>query len=836
MKTQPFKKSLAKVLLLAIVLNFTGFTTYANGFSDVVTDTPNSEAILYLQDHDIVKGYGDGTFKPEKDVSRAELLKIIIEGSKIDLGIEDLTPFKDIDYSDWYAPYVKKAYAAGWINGYTDNTFRPNQTISKVESLKIIGKAQNWQLQTAQSLDIQAVFQDVEKGSWYEPYIRYAEKNNYLEENGPTLSPITPMTRGSISEVIYRTIVSADKPDSQPATTPPPTPPAPVPPTPTPPPTTPPPANTPPASSNFEYIATDFFKNISLDEKLPNTFYKNEIYFIKGDITGTNSSSVTVILNAKDKNDNNDFKGTVTNKHFEIPVSFKNSGDYLIGVLPEENKESNSYEIHINSDLPEISTSSQTPSNLQNVSIAYSNDQTSITFKKTPDTIKKVTFSQDNKTISYFSRQDISSLTLPYKDFKNFSKGTINYSTSVANLNSQSPLEISSNFSTTPSKPFNAVEHSFIQDNINEVQATVPDTLSSPKNLTFSGTAKTDIEIKALIIRPDGKVDQIELTTSSPTSTYFNETTITQGSSFTFSYSPETTGRYIVEINNKESQPATNHPIYVGDIIPLIPDYFDLYEQKAQIDNFDLNSERTKLLDLINKSRTDSGLNSIVMDDQLNTLSQEHSDDMKTNNYFSHYNQKDQTPENRRIAMGITTPVNENIAYGYPLEYLHFSLMRSASHHKNILNPDWEKVGLGIAFNQGTIIVTEEFSTNPLTTEDLIKSQTEFINNANELRQSKNINMLSENEILNKSAKQLNTEYINSQTFSSASFQKALSDNNYIGGAQPFGYSGYPWKDLLQLMITDEETMLIDQTWTAIGVNIQTDKTGKIYTMVIVGN
>lgn len=200
--------------MVAIILNLAGSTAYASGFSDVSATTPNSAAILYLQDHGIIKGYDDGTFKPEKAVNRAELLKIIIEGSKINLDVSAVTPFKDIDYAQWYAPYIKKAYASGWISGYADGTFKPAQTVNKVEALKMIGKAQNWQLQSTESFDVQAIFQDVEKASWYEPYVKYAQSNNYLEEKWPIFSPTDLMTRGSISGIIYRTIVNPAAPST----------------------------------------------------------------------------------------------------------------------------------------------------------------------------------------------------------------------------------------------------------------------------------------------------------------------------------------------------------------------------------------------------------------------------------------------------------------------------------------------------------------------------------------------------------------------------------------------------------------------------------------------
>ena len=804
MKNQTSKKSFARVLLLAIAINLLTFTAYASGFPDVFPSTPNSEAILYLQDHGIINGYSDGTFKPDQSVNRAELLKIIIEGSKINLDVTTTTPFKDIDYTQWYAPYVEKAYSSGWINGYNDGTFKPTQTITKVEALKIIGKAQNWQLPTS-TTNIQSIFKDIEIPSWYKPYVSYAETNNYLEEKGPNFSPTSEMTRGSISEIIYRTIIGGN---SSPTTD---------------------------TSADFGLIAKDSFQNIKLNEDLTNTFYQNEVYTIKGTIVGTNNNA-TVIVDSKDKTDHKYFTATTTNKHFEIPVYFKNSGDYFLGIVPGDSGDSNAFAIHVNSDLPTTSsTSATTPNSPQNVVISYAKDETSLNFINTSNTLKKFTFTQNNKTVTYLSRQDISSLQLRYGDFENFSAGTINYNTTVAKLSSQSPLKITSAFSQSSNKSFNAVEHSFDENSSTEIQATIPDNLSSPRNLTFTGTAKVDIKSEALVIRPDGNVDQFDLTTNGQTYSYFGQNIIRAGDSFTFNYTPQGNGRYIIELNNKNSEPSINHPIYVGNIIPLIPDFFDLNERTYYKDTFNLNSERTKLLNLINQSRTDFGLDPLILDDQLNTLAQAHSDDMKTNDYFSHYDLNNKTPEDRRIALGINTPVGENIAKDTSVEFAHFGLMRSASHHENILTADWKKVGLGIALDQGELIITEEFSTNPLTTEDLTNFKTDLINEINNLRTSKNLNSLTETDSLNKSAEQINTDNVNGLPVNNQTLGKALDDNSFTGGAQLIGRVGSPWSYLLKSILTSEDSLL-DRTWQKIGANIQTDKNGKIYTIVIVGD
>ena len=811
------KSTSSKILLLAIFLNICQFTAYASGFSDVNSSTPNSEAILYLQNNNIVKGYEDGTFQPNRDVNRAELLKIIIEGSQIQLDVFDPTPFKDIDSSQWYVPYVKKAYSEGWINGYQDGTFRPTQTINKVEALKIIGEAQSWKLETT----------DIEKSSWYEPYVNYAESNKYLEEQGTTFTPTSLMTRGSISEIIYRTIVNTDGTNTDTNTTPKdPTVPKAIEPT------TTEPSN---PTSNFGLLAKNSFENISLSEALPNTFYKNEIYIIKGDVVGQNYDMATVILDSADANIHKYFSGEVKNNHFEIPVYFKNSGDYLIGMVPGDSGNSDAFPIYVNSTTPASTITSAAPSDLKNVEISYAKDKTSINFSNVTNTIKKFTFTQNNKTVAYISRQNISSINLNYSDFSTFVEGPVEYSTSVAKISPQSPLQISSEFSQNSTKSFNAVEHSFIDDTDSEIQAVLPDRLSSPKQISLTGTAKTDIKKEALVITPDGDVDKIDLITTGQTYEYFDQTIIKSGSAFTFEYTPTTTGRYIIELNNKNSEPSINHPVYVGNITPLIPDFFDTNERKYFKGEFNLQQEREKLLNLINKSRSEQGVEPLVLDNQLNAVAQGHSDDMKVNQYFSHYNLNNETPEDRRIALGIATPVGENIARDISVEFAHFGLMRSASHHQNILTADWKRVGLGITLDQGELIIAEEFSINPVTAENLIQFKKDLVAGINEKRVSQNLSTLVEIESLNKSSEQINNDNINSIPITNQTLGQTLQNNSFSSAAQLIGRVGSPWSSIIKSII-NEEASLLESEWNKIGTNIQTDKNGKIYTIVIVGN
>nr|WP_312576757.1 S-layer homology domain-containing protein [Sedimentibacter sp.] len=86
-----------------------------------------------------VTGYQDGSFKPDKTVTRAEFATLLNNAMKnndtIDINL------KDVKNSDWYYNQIEKAVAVGYFSGYEDNTFRPNNPITRQEVAKVISNA-----------------------------------------------------------------------------------------------------------------------------------------------------------------------------------------------------------------------------------------------------------------------------------------------------------------------------------------------------------------------------------------------------------------------------------------------------------------------------------------------------------------------------------------------------------------------------------------------------------------------------------------------------------------------------------------------------------------------
>ena len=189
-------------------------------YEDVESDHKNADAINYLSFNQVLEGYDDGTFKPENPVNRVESLKIIFAALDNVLNLsfvnEDDTSLGSIDFTDvedgaWYMPYLKAAYENGIIEGYDDNTYKPAQTVNKVEILKIIIQAFDLEDELADDLS-ETLFPDVDNSAWYAKYVHLAYAKGAfvgmdLSEN---FEPGASMTRAEVAEFVYKFIQAVE--------------------------------------------------------------------------------------------------------------------------------------------------------------------------------------------------------------------------------------------------------------------------------------------------------------------------------------------------------------------------------------------------------------------------------------------------------------------------------------------------------------------------------------------------------------------------------------------------------------------------------------------------
>lgn len=184
----------------------------------VFTDTVGHWAHSYIEmlyRMDIVKGRDLGIFAPDDILTRAEFIKIALKsiGEEIDLYKEvEKAPFNDVPLYAWYVPYIKRAKEIGLVHGYPDGTFKPDQPIIKVEAIKI--------LMTAFEFDLEDVgertdsFRDVDTSQWYYQSVHFAIENGLAD--GRRLSsgtivdyafdPASNMTRAEMAKLAVKTI------------------------------------------------------------------------------------------------------------------------------------------------------------------------------------------------------------------------------------------------------------------------------------------------------------------------------------------------------------------------------------------------------------------------------------------------------------------------------------------------------------------------------------------------------------------------------------------------------------------------------------------------------
>lgn len=147
----------------------------SNSFSDVAAGSWYNVAVSTLTNAGILNGYPDGTFQPNKAITRAELAKVIALFADLKEGS---IRFLDIR-NHWARPYIELAAGNGWILGYPDGTFRPNQTITRAETMAMINRVLDRDVRSEENLlEGMAVWSDnTDPGVWY--YYHVQEATNY---------------------------------------------------------------------------------------------------------------------------------------------------------------------------------------------------------------------------------------------------------------------------------------------------------------------------------------------------------------------------------------------------------------------------------------------------------------------------------------------------------------------------------------------------------------------------------------------------------------------------------------------------------------------------------
>ncbi|OGX68538.1 MAG: hypothetical protein A2189_07025 [Paenibacillus sp. RIFOXYA1_FULL_44_5] len=113
-------------------------TAFVGGFTDISGHWAQG-AIIDLYNRKLVSGFTDYTFRPDNSITRAEASVILVRAFRITQTSQPY--FTDLPPDHWAYSSIAKAYAAGIINGYPNNTFQPDEPLTRMEMAAMIDHA-----------------------------------------------------------------------------------------------------------------------------------------------------------------------------------------------------------------------------------------------------------------------------------------------------------------------------------------------------------------------------------------------------------------------------------------------------------------------------------------------------------------------------------------------------------------------------------------------------------------------------------------------------------------------------------------------------------------------
>jgi S-layer homology domain len=173
--------------------------------------------IKVLVEKDIIKGYPDGTFKPDQAITRAEFAALLNRAFDLQ-PVRAGRKFKDVSNKYWASAVIQKAYQSGFLAGYPNGTFAPNQNIIRIQSL--VSLINGSKLEPSGNLDINGVFGDAAQVPSYgqnalvaatQRCIAVSQEYDSSKLPGGNFGPNTVATRADVAAYIHQVLVGAGK-------------------------------------------------------------------------------------------------------------------------------------------------------------------------------------------------------------------------------------------------------------------------------------------------------------------------------------------------------------------------------------------------------------------------------------------------------------------------------------------------------------------------------------------------------------------------------------------------------------------------------------------------
>jgi uncharacterized repeat protein (TIGR02543 family) len=151
------------------------------GFVDISGDEWYAAEVDRLTSLGILKGYPNGSFKPDKPITRAEFSAV---ASRFDeLASVNGNAFVDVPAGHWAVGYINSAYAHGWIRGYPDGMFKPEAGITRAEVVTIVNAMLDRKIDAAALSRVANPYNDINTGHWaYADILEASTAHEYIRD------------------------------------------------------------------------------------------------------------------------------------------------------------------------------------------------------------------------------------------------------------------------------------------------------------------------------------------------------------------------------------------------------------------------------------------------------------------------------------------------------------------------------------------------------------------------------------------------------------------------------------------------------------------------------
>ncbi|MBQ8459632.1 S-layer homology domain-containing protein [bacterium] len=197
------KKSLVPYEIPQQIQNITGAASPLGGC--MFPDVPNSHwaacDIDKLAINDVVVGYPDGLFKPNKNISRAEFATMLVKGFNLTPSYGAKTQFTDVAQNNWANAAIAKAVDEDLLAGYPNKTFRPKAPVTRVEALTSIAKGMTCDMDQCKADEILSKYSDGNKiPGWARIPVAKSLQNGALKDS-PVPNMIMPNKDASRADI-----------------------------------------------------------------------------------------------------------------------------------------------------------------------------------------------------------------------------------------------------------------------------------------------------------------------------------------------------------------------------------------------------------------------------------------------------------------------------------------------------------------------------------------------------------------------------------------------------------------------------------------------------------